>query len=66
MPSQITDKRHTSRISTANLPSQILTRMQSLSDNCPLAGSPDSLKYISIKFWTELQNFVESRMLRIS
>lgn len=47
----------TSLISNANLPSQILTRMHSLSASCPLEGVPGSRKYISVKFWTELQTF---------
>lgn len=59
-------KSHTSRISNANLPSHILTLMQSLSVNWPLAGIPGSRKYISIKFWTELHILVGSRILKIS
>lgn len=59
-------KSQTSRISNANLPSHILTRMQSLSFKWPLVGNPGSLMYISIKFWTELHILLGSRILRIS
>lgn len=59
-------KLQTSRISNANLPSHILTRMQSPSVNCSLVGSPGSFKYISMKFCTELQNFTGSSIFKIS
>lgn len=40
----------TSRINSANLPSHILTRMQSLSASCPFEDVPGSLRYMSMKF----------------
>ena len=54
----------TSRISNANLPSHILTRMQSPSVNCSLVGSPGSFKYKSMKLCTELQNFTGSSIFK--
>lgn len=56
----------TSLISNANLPSHILTLIQSLSVSSPFAGIPESLKYISIKFWAELHIFAGSSNFKIS
>lgn len=57
---------HTSRINNANLPSQILTRIHSPSVSCPFDGTPGSLKYTSVKFWTELQTLVASSTFNMS